>query len=261
MNAVVTQEQAPPRAIMQPSMAAELLRIVVEQNQPMEKIEKMLDLQDRWERRQAEKAFNASLAKFREQHIKVFRSAQVKQGPMAGTTYARLSDFVGSSASALSSVGLSAAWKIVKQEKDWIDVACVIRHCDGHQEETVMGGPVDTSGAKNPIQARASTVTYLEKYTLKMALGLAEQDDDDDGNGGPENAPGQTRGAPPAAAPKVEKPAYPDSSLDKNHDVWFSAIQEGKKTPDEIISMVESRYTLTDAQRKTIRGLAPEVQA
>lgn len=62
-------------------------------------------------------------------------------------------------------------------------------------------------------------------------------------------------------APPTEKPPYPDANLDKNHDVWFAAIQNGKKTPDEIIAMVESRYTLTEAQRKTIRGLAPEVQA
>lgn len=60
---------------------------------------------------------------------------------------------------------------------------------------------------------------------------------------------------------QTDKPAYPDASLDKNHDVWLSAIQDGKKTAEEIIAMVESRYTLTDSQRKTIRGLAPEVQA
>lgn len=46
-----------------------------------------------------------------------------------------------------------------------------------------MGGPPDAGGAKNAIQARASTKTYLERYTLKAITGLSEQEDDDDGNG------------------------------------------------------------------------------
>ncbi len=45
-----------------------------------------------------------------------------------------------------------------------------------------MGGPPDAGGAKNAIQARASTKTYLERYTLKAITGLSEQNDDTDGN-------------------------------------------------------------------------------
>ena len=47
-----------------------------------------------------------------------------------------------------------------------------------------MGGPPDVGGAKNPIQARASTVSYLQRYTLKAITGLSEQEDDDDGGHG-----------------------------------------------------------------------------
>jgi hypothetical protein len=47
-----------------------------------------------------------------------------------------------------------------------------------------MGGPPDAGGAKNAIQARASTISYLERYTLKAICGVAEGGEDDDGNGG-----------------------------------------------------------------------------
>jgi hypothetical protein len=47
-----------------------------------------------------------------------------------------------------------------------------------------MGGPPDAGGAKNPIQARASTITYLERYTLKAICGVAEGGEDDDGQSG-----------------------------------------------------------------------------
>jgi hypothetical protein len=43
-----------------------------------------------------------------------------------------------------------------------------------------MGGPPDTGGAKSPIQARASTVSYLQRYTLKAICGVSEQGDDTD---------------------------------------------------------------------------------
>jgi hypothetical protein len=46
-----------------------------------------------------------------------------------------------------------------------------------------MGGPPDTGGAKNAIQARASAKTYLERYTLLAATGLASANSDNDGNG------------------------------------------------------------------------------
>ena len=43
-----------------------------------------------------------------------------------------------------------------------------------------MTAPPDGSGKKNQIQQIASTVTYLERYTLFAILGLASADQDDD---------------------------------------------------------------------------------
>jgi hypothetical protein len=45
-----------------------------------------------------------------------------------------------------------------------------------------MSAPPDTSGAKNVIQAKASTVTYLRRYTLLGAVGMAAGMPDSDGN-------------------------------------------------------------------------------
>lgn len=253
---------SPPAPLARSSVAtpAELLRICIERDAPMEKIEKMLDLQERWEATQARKAFNAAMAKFRERQVKVVRSATVDQGPMKGTSYAKLNDFVEASAESLSSVGLSASWRITKQEKDWIEVACVIRHCEGHQEEYVMGGPIDTSGAKNAIQARASTVTYLEKYTLKMALGLAERDDDDDGNGGPGNEGhnGERGQQQKQQRPDPQPEFYPKGKFTENLPKWTKLIESGKKTAADIIATVESGGSkLTAEQRLEIESLAP----
>ena len=46
-------------------------------------------------------------------------------------------------------------------------------------EETSLEADNDESGNKNAIQAVGSAATYLQRYTLKLALGLAASNDDD----------------------------------------------------------------------------------
>jgi hypothetical protein len=60
-----------------------------------------------------------------------------------------------------------------------VKITCVITHVDGHSERNSLAGPTDTSGGKNAVQAIGSTVTYLQRYTLKLALGLIVAKDDD----------------------------------------------------------------------------------
>lgn len=237
----------------------ELLRMAMTTGRDLAFIDRLMDLQERWEAQQARKAFNQAMAKFHEQRIKVTRSATVKQGPMNGTPYARLSDFVGAVAEPLAAAGLSISWRLVVQEKDWLEVACVVRHVQGHEEVTRMSGPPDQSGAKNAIQARASTVSYLEKYTLKMALGLAEQDDDDDGQGGAGDDQGGSQGAQPRTPeppppPPAEKPGMPADQFERNFAEW-KALIEGGRDPQRIIAKVETKYALTKEQKDKITAV------
>lgn len=148
----------------------------------IEQISQMMDLQDRFERREAEKAFNAAFAAFKAEAVSVVKNRKVTDGPLKNKAYAELFSVVDAVTPALSRHGLSAAWKVTKDDKDWIEVTCTIKHASGHSDSVSMGGPPDTGGAKNAIQARASTITYLERYTLKAITGVAEAGDDTDGN-------------------------------------------------------------------------------
>jgi hypothetical protein len=60
-----------------------------------------------------------------------------------------------------------------------VSVTCVVTHEGGHFEETTLHAGADNSGGKNSIQSIGSTITYLQRYTLKPALGLAAARDDD----------------------------------------------------------------------------------
>ena len=62
-------------------------------------------------------------------------------------------------------------------------MTCILTHDMGHSEETSLEGSADNSGSKNSIQAIGSSVTYLERYSLLAATGLAVKNADNDGAG------------------------------------------------------------------------------
>lgn len=173
--AIASAGQVPANSPMGMMMAA------IQQGASLEQISQMMDLQERWQKAEAKKAYDAAFSAFKAESVKVIRSKDVKDGPLRGKSYAELHDWVNAVTPALSKHGLSSSWKLTKDEKDWIEVTCYLRHIGGHEESVSMGGPPDTGGAKNAIQARASAKSYLERYTLKAITGLSEQDDDTDG--------------------------------------------------------------------------------
>jgi hypothetical protein len=68
-------------------------------------------------------------------------------------------------------------------------------------------------------------------------------------------------GVEPAAAPKPEVKTYPDDLFAKNLPAWRKLIDEQKKTADQIISVAQSKGSLTEAQKKALRGEAPAAAA
>lgn len=56
-------------------------------------------------------------------------------------------------------------------------------------------------------------------------------------------------------------PHYPVESFDSNFPKWQGLIESGKKTPEQIISMVSSKAELTDEQKAAIRNVASEEAA
>jgi hypothetical protein len=146
-----------------------------------DQMEKMLDVQMKWEKHEAMKAYHVAMAKFQENAPSIIKS---KQGH--NCMHADLAiDIVAVVAPKLSEQGLSHKW-ITESVDKGVKVTCQITHVQGYSESTSMVAGPDTSGSKNAIQAIGSTVTYLQRYTLKAALGLAEGGQGDDGNGGPD---------------------------------------------------------------------------
>lgn len=165
---------------------ADLLRIAVENNADLDRMERLMALQERWEANEARKAFVAAMAAFKAEPMTIFKKKSVgytaKSGEFVGYKHAELSDITEVVCPAMSKHGLSHRWD-VKQEGKKITVDCIITHNLGHSERVTMEGEPDSSGKKNAIQQVASTIQYLQRYTLLAATGMSTKGTDDDGNG------------------------------------------------------------------------------
>lgn len=163
-----------------PQVPSQLIQLAVDKGADLDKIEKLLTLQERWETNEAKKAYNKAMSDFKANPPKIGKDKKVSFGTgKASYNHASLFNVTEKINSELSKHGLSASWK-TKQNGD-VTVTCKITHVRGHSEETTLTAQPDASGSKNSIQAIGSTITYLERYTLLALTGLATFDQDDDG--------------------------------------------------------------------------------
>lgn len=166
-----------------------LLEIAVSQNADIEKLLKLMDLQERWERNEARKAFFAAKNAFKANPPEIFKNKHVNQGinsegkQRPEYDHATLDHVCDVIVAELGKHDLSHTWRFTQPAKDWLRVTCVLSHELGFSEEATLEGPPDASGGKNTIQAISSTVTYLERYTLLGVVGLAAKGTDNDGAG------------------------------------------------------------------------------
>jgi len=136
-------------------------------------------LQERYNANQARKAFFEAFSKFQSQCPEIRKSKEVAFDKTK-YTFATLADITRQINKPLENNGLNYRFEFSEQG-DNIVVTCLISHVNGHTERTTMSAKADQSGAKNQIQSRGSTVTYLQRYTLIGALGITTADQDVDG--------------------------------------------------------------------------------
>lgn len=177
MNAV---EKIEPRAVA-PATPMTLLENAVAAGN-IELAEKLMSLQERWEANQARKAFDAAMAAAKAEIPTISKNREVDFTSSKGRTHYRYED-LGEIARVVSPIlarhGLSYRYRTTSNVNEPVTVTCIVSHRDGHYEENTLCAGRDESGNKNSIQAIGSTSTYLQRMTLKAALGLAVSNDDD----------------------------------------------------------------------------------
>lgn len=143
---------------------------------------KLMDLSERWEKNQARKAFDEAMAAAKAEIPTIAKNRSVgfeSKGSKVGYRHEDLAEIARTVDPVLSRHGLSYRFRTTSAPNEPVTVTCIVSHRLGYSEENTLSAGRDDSGAKNSIQAVGSTLTYLQRYTLKAALGLAASNDDD----------------------------------------------------------------------------------
>jgi hypothetical protein len=155
-----------------------ILEVALQQNADVEKLMQLWALQKDWEENEARREYNEAIAQFKRNPPEINKNKHVEFG---NTKYdhATLDHITDAITKSLSAVGITHRWD-TQQNGPEIAVTCVLTHQRGHSERTVLKAAPDASGSKNSIQAIASAVTYLQRYTLLAATGMAARGTDND---------------------------------------------------------------------------------
>ena len=230
----------------------DLLQLAISQSAPVEQMERLWALNEKVEAANAKKAYVAAMARFKTDPVEVTKDKLVSfennDGTITSYSHASLGNVTDTIASRLAEYGFSHRWDIKQLDGGQIRVTCFVTHELGHSESVSLSNSRDDSGKKNNVQQLASTVTYLERYTLLAVTGVATSEGDDDGRSAEQ----------PASASDEDRhalPAYPDDKFEENKSSWKKLFLEKKSNPEHTINMLESRFTLTNKQKKEIEGL------
>ncbi|MCE9662064.1 ERF family protein [Halomonas sp. M5N1S17] len=142
----------------------------------IDKMERLLQMQERVLDRQALMAYSAAMAAMQTELPSIAERGQGNNG-----AYATLEDIVDTVRPIMQRHGFAVSFRIQTQERG-IQVTGVLMHQDGHREETSMLLPADVSGNKNAVQAFGSSTSYGKRYVLCALLNITTRGQDANGH-------------------------------------------------------------------------------
>jgi hypothetical protein len=173
-----------PRPVMsEDSSPAGMIAYAMRSNASVAELRELYAFKKEYDADEARKAYVAAMAQFKSEPLTIVKDKHVSYTTAKGTTeydHATIGNVTTQICAALGRHGFSHRWNTDQQDGGRIVVTCVITHSRGHFESTTLKASPDDSGGKNNIQAIASAVTYLQRYTLLAATGMATSDQEDD---------------------------------------------------------------------------------
>lgn len=149
-------------------------RVALDPQADVNKLEKMIELQERVMARQSKEQFDSAMLSFQ---MKKPVIEKVSQGH--NSKYAKLEHMQDKVDPVLREFGLFARWNTQALQDNKIRVTCIITHIGGHSETSSMDVVPDKGGAKSEIQACGSSISYAQRYTFRSILGLVISEEND----------------------------------------------------------------------------------
>jgi hypothetical protein len=174
-------EQAGAGALAESNTVGMFERLAKDPNVPVDKLERLVSLQERVMAKNAEAEFHAALSEMQAELPTIGERGGIKdRAGNVQSSYALWEDVNRAILPILKKHGFSLTFRQESKENA-ICVTGVLAHRNGHSERTSITLPADTSGSKNAVQAVGSSVSYGKRYTAGMLLNLTSCGEDDDG--------------------------------------------------------------------------------
>lgn len=147
-----------------------------------EQLEKMMELQERWEANEARKAFHDSMTQAQKMMPVVAKDAYNQQ---TRSNYSKHETLVKKSKEVYTAAGFSLMFYEGETPKqNHIRIMCDVRHEKGHMETRFIDLALDNSGIKGTVNktgvhAAGSTFTYGRRYLTCMIFNIPTGEDVD----------------------------------------------------------------------------------
>lgn len=161
-------------------------RLALDPSVNVDKMERLIEMQERIMRYNAKSAFDAAYSKMSPEIPQIDEKGRVIVKDKLRSTYARLEDIQEVVKPIMSQFGFA-----VRHRTEWpadrpniIRIVGILSHEQGHSEESCFEAPMDRSEYRSDIQSMGSTVSYGRRYTTLDLLNISTRGLDDDGKHG-----------------------------------------------------------------------------
>lgn len=186
MNAVTKVEESALATPDANAIVSMIERAALDPRVDMDKMERLLAMQERIFDRNARMAYAAALATMQPLMPVITERGGIKNSAGAvQSRYALWEDINDAIKPILAAHGFALSFRTGTTAEGKITVTGILSHREGHQEETTISLPHDSSGSKNAVQAVGSSTSYGKRYTATALLNITSRGEDDDGKAAP----------------------------------------------------------------------------
>lgn len=190
VNAAIEVQRTQPLAT---TAVDQLERLLARGNSPDE-IGKILDVFERMQKMEAEKAFNVAFAQFQQDCPPINKGTPVSYVTGSGNrmeyNYASLQQVDEIALPHLNRNGLSRRFGDMTVKEGMLTVSCILSHVQGHCISAIGTYPVESTTKVSAQQKFGMAETYAKRRAFANVAGLRLSDPDTDGNE-PNTEPGE----------------------------------------------------------------------
>lgn len=182
MEGQVIENQEPKQEVVV-SKGNDIMAMMIQaaEHMDVEKLSRLMDLQERMLDRNAKAEFAADFVRMKPHLPKVIRT---RENAQTKSRYAPLDDINTAIDPVLEPFGFGTAAKLVGQTEATVTVKAELWHRGGHVEETTITMPLDNKGIQGTVNktlphATSSSITYAKRVAICALLNISTGDDKD----------------------------------------------------------------------------------